>query len=163
MPFSSIPQRRIDIVHTSLYALPPYSQALRASIPGGKGFREPKSLCRLKLQRSHLSANWPPTVGDSHPGYFRCNTILIRGLHSSDRNWYAHLTKVNRATHASRCVLAMPVPKKFATTPALATLRWQFGRRYSRHSNPGRGGQLIDSPATAGLSRPIGSKVIRAF
>jgi hypothetical protein len=25
-------ERRIDIVHTSLYALPPYSQAVRASI-----------------------------------------------------------------------------------------------------------------------------------
>ena len=28
------PQRRIAILHTSLYALPPYSQAVRASSPG---------------------------------------------------------------------------------------------------------------------------------
>jgi len=84
-------------MHTSLYALPPYSQALRASIAGTKWFSEPKSLCRLKLRRQYPPANRPPAVGDSHPGSIRRKGIRATGLQTAARNWFGHLTKANQA------------------------------------------------------------------
>ena len=121
VPFSSILQRRIDLGHTSLYALPPYSQALRAAIPGDKGFSEPKSLRCLRLQRRRRSPYGPPTVGGHDTRPYLYKAIASKDLRANYCKLVHSPSKPRRRDFAARHAVAMAVPKKFNVTAVSAT------------------------------------------